>query len=300
MMRDPIAQKTIDKLLEFPPRYKAIVEKLTRSVQTQNILLHQRAEPQRVKASDTLALLSIGASRRADEFGKVVVKEAVLAAWVNLIAGGLVILVLLAVAILSSLTIGRPIRRIAEVQLLIAGGQNTVQIPYQDRWDEVGDAARAANIFRNNLLRMQELESDKKRSAEEAAFARKEQTHPDCRRFRAGRGHHCKDCLARYRRITGHREITDRNCRSATHHLANIVSIASTEASKNVRSVAVASGQLASSIAEIGEQAERSRVIAGQSSSASSDDRRADHANVAGYRSYRAYLEDHYRYRRTD
>src|SRR4029077_4716681 len=118
-----------------------------------------RAEPQRMKASDTLALISIGASRRADQFGKVVVRDAAHAAWVNLIAGALVIFVLLVVAILSSLTIGRPIRRIAEVQLLIAGGRNTVQIPYQDRRDEVGDAARAANIFRNNLVRMQDMES---------------------------------------------------------------------------------------------------------------------------------------------
>jgi len=49
-----------------------------------------------------------------------------------------------------------------------------------------------------------------------------------------------------------------------THQLANSVSAAATEASKNVRSVATASDQLTLSIAEIGQQAQQSRTIASQ------------------------------------
>ena len=59
----------------------------------------------------------------------------------------------------------------------LAGGRNDVQIPYQGPGDEVGDAARAANIFKDNLLRMQDLEAEKKRAVAEAALTRREQTH---------------------------------------------------------------------------------------------------------------------------
>ena len=44
--------------------------------------------------------------------------------------------------------------------------------PYQARRDEVGDAARAANIFKDNLLRMQELRGEKRTVVEEARRSR--------------------------------------------------------------------------------------------------------------------------------
>jgi methyl-accepting chemotaxis protein len=263
MIRDSVARASIDDLIRFPSRYKVIVEKLTRSVQTQNRLLRQRAEAQRVTAGDTLALMAIGVNRRSDEIANVVVKEATHAAWVNLVTGALVILVLFGVAILSSIMIGRPIRRIAEVQMLLADGRNDVQIPYQERRDEVGDAARAANIFRNNLLRMQELEGEKNRTAEDAAHARKEQMHGLANEFEQVVGAIVKAVS----RATGELQGTAKSLTETadmTHQLANSVSVAATEASKNVRSVAVASDQLALSIAEIGQQAQHSREIASQ------------------------------------
>ena len=263
MIREPAARAAIDDLMKFPPRYKTIVEKLTRSMQTQNELLRKRAEPQRVKASDTLALLAIGANRHADELANMVEKEAVHAAWVNLITGVLVIVVLVGVAIFSSLTIGQPIRRIAEIQMLLAGGRNDVQIPYQERGDEVGDAARAANVFKDNLSRMHELEAEKKRAVSEAAQVRREQTHRLADEFEQAVGAIVKAVS----RATGELQGTAKSLTETanlTHQLANSVSVAATEASKNVRSVATASDQLALSIAEIGEQAQHSRDIASQ------------------------------------
>ena len=88
----------------------------------------------------------------------------------------LVILVMFAAALFSSLQIGRPMHRIAEVLVQIANGRRDIQIPYQKRRDEVGDAARAADIFKDNLQRMHVLEAEQKRTVEDAAHARREQT----------------------------------------------------------------------------------------------------------------------------
>jgi methyl-accepting chemotaxis protein len=263
MIREPAARATIEELMAFPPRYRKIVDSLTRSVQAQDELLQQRAEPQRAKASDTLGLMAIGADQRADELAGVIVKEAARAALVNLIAGSLIILVLVGVAIFSSLTIGRPIRRVAEVLMQLAGGRNDVQIPYQEWGDEVGDAARAANVFKDNLSRMQELEAEKKRAVSEAALARREQTHRLADEFEQAVGAIVKAVS----RATGELQGTAKSLTETadlTHQLANSVSVAATEASKNVRSVATASDQLALSIAEIGQQAQHSRDIAKQ------------------------------------
>ena len=263
MVPDSAARAAINELMEFPPRYRKIVDALTRSVQAQDELLQQQAEPQRAKASDTLGLMAIGADRHADELADLIVKEAARAAWVNLIAGALVILVLCGVAVLSSLTIGLPIRRIAEVLMQLAGGRNDVEIPYQGRRDEVGDASRAARIFRDNLLRMQELEAEKKRAVSEAAQARREQTHRLADEFE----HAVGAIVKAVSRATGELQGTAKSLTETadlTHQLANSVSTAATEASRNVRSVATASDQLALSIAEIGQQAQHSRDIASQ------------------------------------
>jgi methyl-accepting chemotaxis protein len=263
MAREPTAREAISDLLKFPAQYKTIVNQLTRSVQNQSELLRQRAEPGRAKASETLKLVAARADQRAIDLAGLVDVEAAHAAWINLIAGVLVILVMFGVTVLSSLTIGRPIRRIAEVLVSLAGGRNTVQIPYQGRRDEIGDTARAANIFRDNLLRVQELEAKQKRTVEEAALARKEQTRRLADEFEQIVGAIVKAVS----RATGELQGTSKSLTetaNVTHQLANSVSIAASEASKNVQSVAVASDQLASSIAEIGQQAQQSSEIASQ------------------------------------
>lgn len=144
---------------------------------------------------------------------------------------------------------------------MAAGARNTIEIPYQTRQDEIGDAARAASIFRDNIARMQELEAEQKRTVEEAALARREQTHRLADEFEHAVGAIVKAVSSATGELQGTAKSLAQTA-DVTHSLANSVSVAATEASKNVRSVAVASDQLAASIAEIGEQAQQSRQIA--------------------------------------
>jgi HAMP domain-containing protein len=175
MMRNPDAKATISDLAKFPARYKLLVDGLTSAVQRQTDLLLQRAAPSRDQASDMMGLVAIGADQRSDSLADLTVTELSRSEWINFIVGALVILVMFSIAIVSTLTIGRPIRRIAQVLMQLAGGRNEVEIPYQGRQDEVGDAARAAGVFRDNIVRMQELETEQKRTVAEAARTRREQ-----------------------------------------------------------------------------------------------------------------------------
>jgi methyl-accepting chemotaxis protein len=166
------------------------------------------------------------------------------------------------VAIVSTLTIAA-IRRIAQVLMQLAEGRNEIKIPYQGRQDEVGDAARAAGVFRDNIVRMQELEVEQKRTVAEAARSRREQTDNLADEFEQAVG----AIVSAVSRTTGELQGTAKSLTQTadgTYHLANSVAIIAADASKNVRSVAVASDQLALSIAEIGQQAEQSRQIANE------------------------------------
>ena len=85
MIRDPAVHALIDEMLQYPPRYKALVDGLTKATQSQADLLLMRAEPQRAKASDMLELMAIRADQRARDLVALTVGETGRAAWVNLI-----------------------------------------------------------------------------------------------------------------------------------------------------------------------------------------------------------------------
>jgi signal transduction histidine kinase/DNA-binding response OmpR family regulator len=80
-------------------------------------------------------------------------------------AGLFVVVILLGAAIFGILSIGKPIRQIAGVLLQLADGSRGFVIPYTGRGDEVGDAARAARTFRDNLVRLEKLEAEQKEAA---------------------------------------------------------------------------------------------------------------------------------------
>ncbi len=80
-------------------------------------------------------------------------------------AGLFVVVILMGAAIFGVLSIGRPIGHIAGVLLQLADGSRGLDIPYTGRGDEVGDAARAARTFRDNLVRLEKLEAEQKEAA---------------------------------------------------------------------------------------------------------------------------------------
>jgi len=282
MMQHPEAQVTIGDLSKFPARYKLLVDALTNAVQRQTDLLLQRAAPARDQASDMMGLVAIGADQHAEALADLIVTELSHSEWINFIVGALVILVMFSVAIVSTLTVSRPIHRIAQVLMQLAGGRNEVEIPYQRRQDEVGDAARAAGVFRDNIVRMQELEVEQKRTVAEAARKRREQADNLADEFEQAVGAIVLTVSRTAEELQGTAKSLTQTA-DGTYQLANSVAVVAAEASKNVRSVALASDQLASSIAEIGQQAEQSRQIANEAvqSAATTDARIAQMSKVA-------------------
>src|SRR5690606_1919989 len=57
-------------------------------------------------------------------------------------------------AIVIGRSIERPISKLERVMRSIAGGEHEVDVPYQARRDEVGDMARALEVFRKNGLQI--------------------------------------------------------------------------------------------------------------------------------------------------
>jgi methyl-accepting chemotaxis protein len=185
-----------------------------------------------------------------------------------------VALVLIGTAVFASLTIGKPIRKIGDVLMELAGGNKAIDIPYVNRRDEVGDTARAASIFKDNLLRVERLEIEQKGARERADADRKEAMHALADKFEAAVGGVVRTVSSASACLEAAASSLTKTAET-TEQLSGVVTTASDEASSNVRSVASAAQELSASVTEVGRQVQESRRIAGDAvEQASKTDRR--------------------------
>ena len=162
-----------------------------------------------------------------------------------------------------SRSIGAPIRYINGTLNRLAGGDMNVAIPFADRHDEVGNMARAVEVFAQNMRRNQELQA-------EAALdqAAKERRAGEIAQLAQNFDHDIELIL---RALVGSAEALDQTAgaldRSSSDSLeqAQKVAAAAAEASANVATVAAATEELSSSIMEISRQVSSQAGIAAKS-----------------------------------
>jgi methyl-accepting chemotaxis protein len=177
--------------------------------------------------------------------------------------GLFVIVILTGAAIFGILSIGRPIRHIANVLLQLADGSRDCSIPYTDRGDEVGDAARGARTLRDNLVRLEKVETEQKQLAARAAAERKDMVHGLADKFEQAIGYIVSAVSSAAGELESAAGALTGNA-EATQKLSAAVAIASEQASANVQSVVSATHNVGDSIGEIGQQARQSTEIAAQ------------------------------------
>jgi methyl-accepting chemotaxis protein len=202
---------------------------------------------------------------------------------VSFAIGFVVVALLVASAMFGILSIGRPVRRIAAVLRELAGGKKAIEIPFTRRGDEVGDVARAARTFRDDLLRLEELEAENKRAEAAAAAERKSDVHRIADEFETAVG----SIIGAVSSASAQLETAADNLASTASHareLAGAVTVASEEASTNVHTVAATTDEMGSSIREIGRQAQESNSIveAAVRQAAETDGRMNELARAAG------------------
>ena len=174
--------------------------------------------------------------------------------------GLFVILVLGGMAAFGAIAIGRPIRRIGEVLLELAHGNRNVDVPFTSRRDEIGDNARAAQTFKEKLVRIEQLEDAEKDTAHRMAEQRRSAMHELAGKFEATVASVVRSVSASSTELEAAAEALGATA-GTTRDLTGRVLAASNEASTNVQSVSAATEQLVGSIDEISRQVEESTRI---------------------------------------
>jgi len=151
-------------------------------------------------------------------------------------------------------------------------GNYDVEIPHVKRTDEIGVMARATDGFRENFVRAQARENEKKNA--ETAAERKSLMGKLAGDFEAVIGNIVGAVSSASGELTMTATTLTKTAES-TQQLSGTVAAASEEASSNVQSVASATEEMSSSIAEIGRQVHASNQIATEAvaQAAKTDDR---------------------------
>jgi methyl-accepting chemotaxis protein len=181
----------------------------------------------------------------------------------SLIAAGLVLLLTLAVSIFVARRIARPLQHMTVTMNDLAAGRLDVEVSGLDRRDEVGEMAKAVEVFKSNAVARQALELEHKEAEVRAVARRKADMHKMADDFESAVG----EIVQTVSSASTELEASAGTLTSTAEHaqeLTTMVAAASEEASTNVQSVASATEEMASSVNEISRQVQESARMANE------------------------------------
>jgi methyl-accepting chemotaxis protein len=176
---------------------------------------------------------------------------------VAIFAGAAIILCLMLFAIIRQIT--RPLNGMKRAMARLADGDKEVEIPALDRGDEVGEMALAVQVFKENMIKADELSAtqEKERLVREQRAQKIEQLSTEF-------DHSANTILGEVSDAAGTLGTTAKSMTGnaeETSRQAGVVASASDQASSNVQMVATAAEELSASISEIGRQVVESASI---------------------------------------
>jgi methyl-accepting chemotaxis protein len=155
----------------------------------------------------------------------------------------------------------QPIVRMTVAMQRLAGGELESEIPSLGRKDEVGAMASALQVFKENALRVKEMEVAQTSSARKSEEARKAAMQQVAAGFEKAVGTILKTVASASADIEASAGSLTRTAET-TQQLSATVAAASEQSSSNVQSAAAASEEMASSVEEISRQVHQSKRIA--------------------------------------
>ena len=187
-------------------------------------------------------------------------------AWVStersLIAVGAILVFMLAVSIFAARSITAPLRSMTAAMNDLAGGNLDVAVPGIGRGDEIGEMAKAVEIFKSNAVARQSLEAEQRAAETRADAGRKADMHKMADDFETAVGRIVETVSFASSQLEASAGTLTSTAERA-QELATTVAAASEEASTNVQSVASATEEMASSVNEISRQVQASARMAG-------------------------------------
>lgn len=179
----------------------------------------------------------------------------------EIIIGTIVANILIGIlGIIISRSITSPLQRVNHVIKALAEGNSNVDVRGTDRGDEVGDIARSALVFQENLAARKRLEEEQKQREEQVKVERKKAMMDLADSFEQRVQSIVESVAAASTELTHTAELLTKEVNHSSHSSQD-ASAAVTQTSSNVQSVAAALEEMTASVHEISSQIARSNTI---------------------------------------
>ena len=259
-------------VIEQHKTYLDAAQRLFDTVKSRNTLVDETLMQLGAKIlSDTTAL----AQENAEEqrvLGEQTTSSNQIAMTVAMVVAAVSVVLGTALAFLIGTGISRPIQAITQAMTALAGGDKEADIPGQDHKDEIGDMAAAVQVFKENMIKADELTAQQledTRIREERAKKIESLTQDFDRKV--------AELLDAFGESATETETTStamNRIAEETNHRATTVAAAAEQATANVQSVAAATEELSNSSHEIGRQVTQSSEIASRAADQAQDTNR--------------------------
>jgi len=157
-------------------------------------------------------------------------------------------------------SITTPISSMTDVMDVLANGNLEIEIPSQNRTDEIGEMAAAVQVFKDNAIEVKRLEEEQKANEERQAREKRELMLKMADDFEGNVGGVVDSVSSASTEMQSSAEVLSATAEQ-TSKQSTMVATASEEASSNVQTVASAAEELSSSISEISRQVAQSTQI---------------------------------------
>jgi methyl-accepting chemotaxis protein len=165
------------------------------------------------------------------------------------------------IALLTIRSIASPIREMTAAMGGIAGGDASVVVPGVGRTDEIGNMAKAVQVFKHNMIEAERLRTERDQERQRAAEQRKADVDRFAAEFESTVGNIVRSVSSASTELEATAGTLSRTAESS-QSLTTAAAASSEQASSNVQSVASASEELVGSVNEIARQVHESSKIA--------------------------------------
>ena len=258
-INNPKYRAKVDEVVDLREQYESGTMAVLETVQKQNELISGTLDVVGPKIADAMEQKSRDILDLQISLGTSAMDQISMAVTILAIVGIVALLLGVAAAYLIGTGITRPIGAMTAAMARLAERDMDVVIPATDHKDEVGEMAKAVQVFKDNMIRADELAAEQREQEKRQAERAKRIEHL-CKEFDISATAAVKAVAAASSELqasaTSMSSVAEQTTQQST-----AVAAASEQASANVQTVATAAEELSSSITEIGRQVAQSSSI---------------------------------------
>lgn len=254
-----VATTAAEELAEFQSVFDQIAAMQPSDPKRQSLVSGRLAELGGLVSKD-LEKLKLEVKKEQETLGQHAEEAVSSATIITEVFAGIAIVIGIAAAWVIGTGISRPVGAITDAMKSLAGGDKQSDIPGQGRKDEIGDMSNAVLVFKENMIRADELAAQ-----EVEAQKRRELRAQKISDLTSGFDTDVSVVLKTLASASTEMQATATGMTSTaeeTSRQSSIVAAAAEQASNNVQTVASATEELSASISEITQQVAQSSQVA--------------------------------------